>query len=156
MAFKISNLSDGSIEVIASADPALDVTADEYESYQKSLDPLLLKLKDNQEPTVFVLRKVLPYGVSQRIKNKQMSYDKGEVFVGTGHISDEVRAALIDIKSPASCDDPIRFKKASDGGASVEVMALLDAFGITQDLYIARKLYLERAAGGGGDALKKS
>jgi hypothetical protein len=156
MAFKLTNFTDGTLDVVSSNDPALDMTADEYDTYQSSLDPSLLKLKEGQEPTIFVLKKVLPYGVSQRIKGKQMTYDKGEVYVGTGHISDEVRAALSDIKNPASCDDPIKFKKSGDGGATPEIMAMLDAFGITQDLYIARKLYLERAASGGGDALKKN
>lgn len=151
MAIDFSQLDQGTIEVVSSVDGALDMTEDEYEEYQKSLDPTLIKVKEGQEPTIFVMRKVLPYGVGQRIKNKQMTYDKGEVFVGTGHISDEVRAALVDIKNST-----IVFKKAGDGGMMPDLMAMLDAAGITQDLFIARKLYLERASGGAPDKVKKS
>ena len=155
MAIKLNALSQGTIEVVASCDPALDMTEDEYKEYQKTLDKSLLKIKDGDAPTVFVMRKTLPYKLSQRIKNRQMSYENGEVFVGTSHISDEVRAALIDVINPphVPLDDQLKFKKDGDGSASPDIMALLDASGITADLYVARKLYLEGAS---GSSLKKS
>jgi hypothetical protein len=156
MAVKINALTEGTLDVVASCDTALDMTETEYEDYLKVLDPSLLKLKPGEDPTIFVMRKVLPYKLAQKIKSKQMIYADGDVFVGTNHISDEVKASLVDIKNPANLrqEDWLKFRRDGEGGAMPDLMALLDSAGITADLYKARKYQMDRESGLGN--LKKS
>jgi hypothetical protein len=156
MAVKLNALNEGTLDVVASCDGALDMTENEYQEYLKTLDKGLLRLKPGEEPTFFVLRKVLPYKLAQKIKSKQMTYADGDVFVGTNHISDEVKAALVDIKNPQSLpqDQWLKFRRDGEGGAMPDLMALLDAAGITADLYRARKYQMDRESGLGN--LKKS
>jgi hypothetical protein len=156
MAINLSHLQDGYLEVVASCDTALDMNEKEYEEYQKTLDKGLLKIKPGDEPTIFLLRKVLPNRAEESIKSKAMQYNKddGSIYIGTSHISAEVRWALVDIKNPAHCPNGLVFKKDGDGGAQPQLMSLLDAAGITNDLYVARRNYLAKYSG--SENLKKS
>lgn len=156
MAINLSHLQDGYLEVVVSCDTALDMTETEYEEYQKSLDKNLLKIKAGDEPTWFVLRKILPNRAEENIKAKSMQYNKddGSIYIGTSHIAAEVRWALVDIKNPANCPGGLVFKKDGDGGAQPQLMAMLEAAGITNDLYVARRNYLARFSG--AENLKKS
>lgn len=148
MAIMLSKISDGNIEVISKIDSALkDITDEQYSEYLKTLDESLLRFHDGEQPTRFIMRKVLPYGIGQKIKNQQMRMEKGEMQVQMGFINEEVRAALIDIKNPASVpeDQQLRFKRGSDGSASEELIALLDAAGIVSDLFAARKNVMDKS-----------
>lgn len=148
MAILLSKISDGTIEVIARIDSALkDISDENYSEYLKTLDESLLSFNDGEQPTRFVLRKVLPYGIAQKIKNQQMRMEKGEMQVQMGFINEEVRAALVDIKNPPGIpeDQQIKFKRASDGSASEELIAILDAAGIVSDLFAARKNVMEKS-----------
>lgn len=148
MAIMLSKISEGNIEVISKIDTALkDITEDTYSEYLKTLDESLLSFKDDEQPTRFVMRKVLPYGVGQKIKNQQMRMEKGEMQIQMGFMTEEVRAALIDIKNPPGLpeDQQLKFKRGSDGSASEELVALLDAAGIVNDLFSARKNVMEKS-----------
>lgn len=156
MAINLTHLQDGYLEVVVSCDSALDMTETEYEEYQKTLDKSLLKIKAGDEPTWFVLRKILPNRAEEHIKSKSMQYNKddGSIYIGTSHIAAEVRWALVDIKNPSNCPNGLVFKKDGDGGAQPQLMALLEAAGITNDLYVARRNYLAKFSG--SENLKKS
>lgn len=155
MAIMLSKISEGNIEVISKIDSALkDITDEVYSEYLKTLDESLLSFKEDEQPTRFIMRKVLPYGIGQKIKNNQMRMEKGEMQIQMGFINEEVRAALIDIKNPASVpeDQQIKFRRGADGMASEELIALLDAAGISSDLFSARKNYMEKSV----DNVKKN
>jgi hypothetical protein len=156
MAIDLRSLNDGHLEIVASCDSSLDMTEAEYQEYLKTLDKSLLKIKDGDEPTVFVLRKVLPHKAEDSIKSKSFSYNKddGNIYIGTSHISTEVRWALVDIKNPSHCPNGLIFKKDGDGGAHHSIMSLLEASGIVNDLYVGRKNFLSKFSG--SENLKKS
>lgn len=127
-----------SIEVISSKDESVTADADAYSKYLDTLDEALLCLKDGVEPTRFVLRKLLSYGMSQKIKTEQAGLNEhGKVEIRMGYILDDVRASLIDVKNPGS--DLLKFKRDSDGYASKELVALLEGAGIANELYAARQ-----------------
>jgi len=138
------------LEVISSKDDAVTVDAEAYGKYLETLDEAILCLKPGVEPTRFVLRRMLSYGMTQKIKTEQAGLgEDGKVQIRMGYILDDVRASLVDIKNPGS---PIlAFKKDSDGYASKELVAMLEQAGIANELYAARQ-----AAVKSGGASKKS
>lgn len=126
------------IEVIASRDGSVQCDAAAYGTYLQTLDEAVLDLVPGQVPTRFVLRKVLPFGMSQKIKTEQAGIDEnGKVQVRMGYILDDVRAALIDVKDPGS--PSLTFKKDSDGFVARDLVALLESAGIANELYAARQ-----------------
>jgi len=147
MAIMLSKIGDGTLEVVSKVDSALEYNEESYAEYIKTLDESLLKFKENEQPTRFVLRKVLPYGVGQKIKNQQVRYEKGEMQIQMAFINEEIRAALIDIKNPdyVPDDQKLKYKRASDGLAAEDLIALLDSVGIVSDLFSARKAYMEHS-----------
>ena len=153
MAIKLPSSAE-TIEVIARVDSAITPTSEQYEQYLKTLDETLLPLVDGQEPTRFVMRKILPFRLSQKVKNEQLSIGRdGKPEFRFASITEEVRCALVGIKNPASLpkEDHIEFSKDGDGGASESLMASLDAAGIVWDLHLART----NAIQAGAEAVKK-
>jgi hypothetical protein len=145
MAIKLAQISDGKIEVISRIDDSLKYEQKTYEKYLETLDESLLEFVDDAKPTRFVLRKVLPYKMAQKVQNKQVRFEKGEAQFQMAFMAEEVRCSLIDIKNhdgiPAN--EQIKFDRGDDGGASDELIAKLMAAGIAQDLYIAKKNFNE-------------
>lgn len=139
MAIKLPNKND-TIRVISHVDGALVQDEEAYKMYLKTLDESYLSFKPNEEPTRFILRKVLSYDAAQKVKNEQTRVINGQIAVQMSFMSEDVRQALIDIENPAYLSDieKIYFKKDSDGGASKELMALLEAANVVNDLYSAR------------------
>lgn len=126
------------IEVISSKDEAVTCDAQTYAEYLETLDEGLLGLKPDCQPTRFVLRKILSFGMAQKIKTEQAGVNAdGRIEIRFGFTLDDVRAALIDVKNPGS--PAIQFKKDADGYASKELIALLDQIGIANELYAARQ-----------------
>lgn len=163
------DIGKDTIEVVSSKDDALGITKDEtlmldgkevldedgkpktiYGAYLESLDETLLRLKT--EPTRFVMRKLLGYGAAQKIKTQQAGLNaEGKVEVRMGYIMDEIRAALVGVTNPGS--PSLEFKRDSDGQASKELVCLLEATGIANELYAARQGAVKVA---GGAATKKN
>lgn len=132
--------------MISRFDSALDYNEEDYEKYLDDLDVSHLSI-DLPQATVFVMRRILSYKVSTTIKNEQIKMrGKGEMDVRLGTtMMEEVRASLIDIKHPQGVDPgKLAYKKESDGLASMELLALLETYGIVADLYKARKSILDR------------
>lgn len=158
MSFTLDNImTDGDIEVILKFDSALDVTGEEYDSYLENLDESLLKFKDGELPTKFVMRRNIPLKHATRIENGKLKYDDaGEVSVGLSFIIEEVRAALKDIKYDSSVPQEKRIvlKFTGDGLVEGTIMGAFVSAGIVQNLYRARTNYLKNVAQGTG--LKKS
>jgi len=143
MALKLSTIADGTIEVVARIDSAIadDLTDDEYGSYLENLDQSLLRFKAGEKPTLFVMRRVLPYALSQKVANKQLRLDEGnKLQPQLGYMTEEVRCALINVKNPDNLaeEDKIKFERGSDGGASEDLVARLASAGIAMNLYHAR------------------
>jgi hypothetical protein len=126
--------------VAASVDSALDMTEEEYGLYTESLDESLLRIKEGQEVTWFVMRKVLPFGLAKKVQSDQSSYKNGRMQMDLGYITEEVRCSLVDIINPPSVseDEQIKYKRESDGGTSELLMEQLIAAGIYMDLFRAR------------------
>lgn len=146
MALKLAQL-DGSLQVISKLDSSLDCSDEDYQNYlNNGLDESYLKFKPGDAPTKFVMRKTLPWGLAKKVEDEKVSMAKGEMQIRMSFIAEEVRVSLIDILNPPHVpdDEQIKFKKASDGGASEQVMEKLLACGIVQDLYAARKAVLEK------------
>lgn len=152
MAIKLPS-RDETIEVISRVDSAIHADPEQYDQYLKTLDESFLQKVDGEEPTRFVLRKILPFKLSQKVKNQQLAIKDGEAQFQFASITEEVRCALVGIKNPAGLppEQQIEFKKAGDGGASEELVEALDAAGIVMDLYTARNYAVQK----GSDALKK-
>lgn len=144
---------DETIEVISRVDSAINANAEQYEQYLKTLDETFLPKVEGEEPTRFVLRKILPFKLSQKVKNQQLSIKDGEAQFQFASITEEVRCALIGIKNPPGLpeDQHIEFTKAGDGGASESLIESLDAAGIIMDLYAARNQSVQK----GAESIKK-
>jgi len=143
MAIKLSTISDGTIEVIARIDNALpqDLTSEEYDNYLESLDESLLRIGDEDKPTRFVMRKILPWALAQKAANQRADIEKGEVKIKLSFMAVEVKYALVDIKNPEDLpeEDKIKFERSSEGGASETLMEKLMAAGIVDNLFSARQ-----------------
>lgn len=125
------------LKVVSSKDPCVGPKAD-YTTYIESLDEALLDMAADAVPTRFVMRRVLPYSVTQKIKSMQSGVgDEGKMEIRLGFMMEEVRAALIDVENPGS--DSIKFEKDKDGYASKDLMVILEGVGITNELYAARQ-----------------
>lgn len=131
-------------DVILSFDSALDVTEDEWKLYAETLNEGHLKFKLGMEPTRFVMRQVLPYGLAKKVQNEQVTYQDNKMQVNIGYMNEEVKASLIDIKNPADVPDElkIKFEKDKDGTASEKLMELLIASGVVSELFSARQAKL--------------
>lgn len=135
------------IEVPLRMDDALDMTDKEYDAYLEKLDSSLLKFHEGQQPTLFKLRKVLPYRLSQKVEDMKMDIEYGKqkgddakMKPRMSWIAEEVRCALVGVVNPPGLaeDQCIEFKQDGDGGASKEFIAQLKALGVIMDLYNAR------------------
>lgn len=141
MAIKLAQIADGKIEVISRLDDSLVFNQESYDKYLTNLDESLLTFNENSKPTRFVMRKVLPYKMAQKVQNKQVRFEKGEAQLQMAFMAEEVRCSLIDIKNPDHLpeSEKILFERGDDGGASDDLIAKLMAAGIAQDLYLAKK-----------------
>jgi hypothetical protein len=147
MALKLPAMTD-TFKVILRLDSAIGADADAYEAYLDSLDEGHLQLKE--QPTRFVLRKVLPHRLSEKVQEKQYTYKKGGFKVHLAFIAEDVRCSILSIENPGHVapEDRIVFKAHSDGGASEELIAVLKAANVVNDLYRAK----QTALGGEGAA----
>lgn len=152
MAIKIPT-KDETFSVIASLDSALEKDGDAYEKYLQTLDESHLKIIPGEEPTRFVMRKVLPFKLAQKVQNAQIEISEAGTQIKPAFMMEEVRCSLVDVQNPPSlpASDHIKFEKHSDGGASYGIMEMLLAAGVVNDLYKARAY----AILGLGDSLKK-
>ena len=152
MAIKIPTKGE-TFKVIVSIDSSLEKDAEAYEKYLQTLDESHLKFIAGEEPTRFVMRKVLPYNLQQKVQNAQIEISESGTQIKPAFMMEEVRCSLVGIENPASlpAEEHIKFEKHSDGGASTSLMEMLNAVGLVNDLYKA-KAY---AVLGFGDSLKK-
>jgi len=157
MGVKLSQISDGSIEVISRIDDSLDFNEESYGEYLRTLDESKLTFIEGKTPTRFIMRRVLPYKLAQKVQNKQMRLEKGEAQFSLSFMAEEVRCSLTGVKNPDSIpeEEKIKFEKSrDDDGASDDFIAKLIACGIASDLYVARQSFM---SGNKGSAdLKKS
>lgn len=141
MAIKISKSSD-SFKYILRSDDAIgaDVTDEDFEAYKKTGDESILRL--TKEPTRFVLRKNLPYAAQQAIANCQISVGAGgKPTFQFGYMLEEVRFALSDIENATDIaeNEKLIYTKALDGGASYELIAMLNSAGYVAELFSVRQ-----------------
>jgi hypothetical protein len=144
MGIKLSQISDGTIEVISRIDDAIVFNEEAYGRYLETLDESNLTFVEGKQPTKFVMRKVLPYKLSQKVQNKQLSFDGKQPQLSLTFMAEEVRCSLITIKNPdyLADEDKIKFEKSKDDeGASDDLIAKLISCGIAQDLYVARQVF---------------
>ena len=142
MAF-FTDMEDAKIRVITSKDASIEGTEpDVYKEYLETLDESKLSFVEGGQPTRFVLRKIIPYKQSIRLKNSQVTMKDGELQPQIAFINEEVRLSLVDIENPNV--EPqhkkhlMEFKRDGDGGATHAIMEKLEAFGVVTDLYTAR------------------
>lgn len=139
MAISMNDVKEKVIEVIAKCDSSLDITDQEYEEYITTLDATKIKLKQGDEPTRFVLNTNLKYEHLLKIDTEFSISRDGNVKVSASNRHEEVRLCLIDIVNPSTLpkDQHLLYKKAGDGGAARELMAILITNGIADNLYAA-------------------
>ena len=150
MAF-FTELEESEIKVIVYKDAAIQgTTRDDYDSYMIDLDESKLTLVENGLPTRFVLRKVLPYKLSMKLKNSQVAMRDGALTPQLAFMNEEVRLALVGIENPVVPPEYqkhlIDFKMHGDGGASDAIMEKLEAFGVVSDLYAARQAHAPKSS----------
>jgi len=138
MALKLPSRNE-TFKVVLRLDSAIGCQPDDYDRYLDTLDESVLQLQE--EPTRFVMRKVLPYRLASGVQDKQFSFKKGEVEVRSSFMLEEVRCSIVGIENPPhlSSDERLEFKADGDGGASEDLMAVLGASGLVMDLYRARQ-----------------
>jgi hypothetical protein len=139
-----ADLDDGRIKVISRRDRAIaGITPDTYKAYIATLDEKVLGLDADAKVTRFVMRKILPYKSALKVKNAQISMKDGDVQPQLSFMSEEVRLSLIDIENPDVPENHkkylLDFKRENDGGAGFNLMAILEAAGVVNDLYTARQ-----------------
>jgi hypothetical protein len=127
------------VEVIVFKDASVQCTRDEYAEYLKTLDESLLKIKEDMNPTRWVMKKTLTYGEQRKIKDSQVGFKDGDMTLRLGFMLDEVRFSLVDIKNAGK---GVEFKKDSDGYVSKSLIEKLDAAGIVRELHEARQTAL--------------
>lgn len=152
MALKLPSLHD-TFKVVLRIDSAVQADAEGYERYLETLDEGHLQLAE--EPTRFVLRKVLPNRLYKKVQNDQFQMVDGKMQVQLAFTSEEVRCSLVGIENPAhlAAEERVDFKPDSDGGASEELIAMLQAAGVVMDLYRAKQTAV--GAKGNADLVKK-
>lgn len=146
MALKLPSRTDV-IKVIVSADQALILPDDKNErdeiwaEYLKTNDESLLTFAEGQQPTRFVMRKVLSYDQAARVQNAQTTMKEGKVEIQMSFIMEEVRQALTDIENPdyVPLPDRIQYRRDSDGACNKDIIEGLHALGVVMDLYTARQ-----------------
>ena len=131
--------NDGVIKIISSKDSSVNCEEEAYELYQKCLDEELLEL--DGEPTRFVLKKGLNYKEQQAVKDAQVKMDGKKFSVSLSYMMEEVRIALTGVENPSDLplDKQIIYKRASDGKASEDLIAMLESAGVVTELYTARQ-----------------
>lgn len=149
MAILLPAKSD-TFEVVVSMDSALDMTEEEFDEYSTTMDKSLLKFKEGEAPTIFVLRKVLPFTLAKKIQSEQVGMTDGKMEMRLGYISEEVKASLVDIINPSTVPEAnqIKFRKGKDGCAHEDLIELLISVGIVQELFRARQVVVGALASG--------
>lgn len=160
MAFIVDGNVDGTIKVIVRGDSAIEATTSEqYSAYLDSLDESLLVFVPGESPTRFVLKIALKWKQSQKIEASKMKMQipqiaqaasKGgkrdladediDIGVDLSYINEEVRLALCGIEGPGT----FQFEMEKDGGASFELAAKLQLFGVMNTLHAARSRAIVR------------
>lgn len=148
MGFSYSPTGENQFKVVSSIDDTLGPNAD-YKKYLDTLDESHLDLQG--VPTRFVMRRRLPYKLSQKVASAQMTMKDGEMQFNAGYINDEVRVSLTGIEFSADCPAPFEFKKDGDGGAHTDIMEILLELGVVMDLFAARATAVKAVT----DQLKK-
>lgn len=146
MALKLPSKNDV-IKVIVRADQALVWPEDEKEAdeiwaqYLQTNDESLLKFADGQQPTRFVMKKVLSYDQATRVQNAQTTMRDGKVEIQMSFLMEEVRQSLCDIENPdyVPLNERINYKRDNDQACSREIVEGLHALGVIMDLYSARQ-----------------
>ncbi len=141
MALKLGSVADV-FKMVSRHDDAIseDITDEEFELYQATLDESHLRL--SAEPTRFVIRRTLPFAAQQEVTNQQVKVGRdGKPQVNFGFMLEEVRCALIGIENPSTMaeEDKLEFKKDADGYASKELIAKLNAAGVVSEIYSAKQ-----------------
>lgn len=145
MSFRLEFNSKSTIEVVCSKDSALAMDDEQYANYLLDVtdkDRLIFKEGMTYENTTrFVMRKVLPFKAAQRVVDQQVSAtaQKGSKEVETRfslkYMLEELRCILVDIKCSADDDQPLEYKKGSDGMAAEELIAGIYSAGVLGDLH---------------------
>jgi hypothetical protein len=151
MALKLVQL-ESTFAVILKFDSALDYEDEKerdeaYDKYLESgLDESLLKFKDGDAPTKFVMRKTLPWGLAKKIEDEKVMMSKGEMQIKMSFMAEEVRCSLVDILNPPHVpeDEQIKYVRHSDGGASEKILEKLMALGVVPHLFSAKKAVTEK------------
>ena len=135
MGLKLSG-GNSTIEVIAFIDESVTCTRKEYEEYLETLDESLLKIDTTKEPPCkFVLKKNLRLDHLQKVKEIQTTVKGSQVHLNLAYMLLEIKYSLTDIIGGTGV---LNFKKDKDGGASDELVSVLDSAGILNDLITAK------------------
>ncbi|HUX79241.1 MAG TPA: hypothetical protein VMW10_05800 [Alphaproteobacteria bacterium] len=150
MAF-FTELEEQNIHVIVFNDAAIKGTSrDDYDEYIKDLDESKLIFVENGLPTRFIMRKILPYKLSMKLKNSQVAMKDGALTPQLSFMNEEVRLALVGIDNPVVSPEYqkhlLEYKQHGDGGASDAVMEKLEAFGVVTDLYTVRQAHAPKSS----------
>jgi hypothetical protein len=133
------------------------MTAEKYERYLETLDESLLSFRLGEEPTRFLLKTRLDWDTSNRFKAESIRVDAKRggnlsdmnVSVNVAVQYEKARAHLIDVINPASVEEDQKLvwkADKADGWTDKELMLMLDAHGIVNDLISALRFH-ERADG---------
>lgn len=149
------DMTEGTVKVIARIDDSLNVSDKEYQDYLETLDEAGLRFHEGKEPTRFILKKVLPWEVTQSVRAKALSMKRGlnddsneeaEISLDLGYQMEECRHSLVDIENPTDTpeEQKVKFVMESGGGASKELFAKLRAVGVADNLVKARQSVLKQ------------
>jgi hypothetical protein len=139
MAIKLTSLSE-TFEVAVFADDALDMTREQYVDYIKTCDKSKLICHEGKTPTFFVVKKVLRYDDSKRLRSKQVSYKDDHVYMDSSFTIEEVRLSLCGVINPPDLPQEHHIVwKTIAGGAADDLMAYLVAVGAVDDIYLAKQ-----------------
>jgi hypothetical protein len=142
MGLKLSG-SNSTIEVIAFIDESVTCSREEYDAYLKTLDESLLQIDAAKEPPVkFVMKKNLRLDHLQKVKEVQTTVKDSKIHLNLSYMLLEIKYALVDV---IGGEGVLKYRKSSDGGASDELISVLDSSGILNDLVAARNAAVQPA-----------
>lgn len=140
MAFKKNTLPSQVVEFVSQYDPAIDwdsVDEEFKEEFIKTRDKGLLKFKDDEEPTIFLLKPKLSMKIRAELQNKTIKTGKGglETEVGS-YIYESLKRIIVGITNPSNVPtvEALLFKKDNLGLCSEQTL---------QDIYDADERVLD-------------
>ena len=133
MAFKVIQSTSNRFDFISDLDPAIDwdnMTEEQKENFKKTKDKSILKFKENEQATIFVLKTNVSRKEKATLQNQTITTNsKGQMQTLIGdYLYSTLKIAIVDIINPdyLAIKERIVFKKDSNGYCNDDVIETIN------------------------------